>query len=90
MREVQTTGFVRSGTLRVAQTEACRREYDRAVGMARVFGSELISTKVHLKTVRMLIGEQDANEMMRTMREQQTSHRCSDITGNTGDLEEVV
>jgi 4-methylaminobutanoate oxidase (formaldehyde-forming) len=37
----QPTGFVRSGSLRVARTEARRREYDRAAGMARAFGVEI-------------------------------------------------
>ncbi len=34
----QATGFVRSGSLRVARTEARKSEYDRAAGMARAFG----------------------------------------------------
>ena len=37
----QPTGFVRSGSLRVARTAARRHEYDRAVGMARAFGVEI-------------------------------------------------
>ncbi len=37
----QPTGFVRSGSLRVARTEARKREYDRASGMARAFGVEI-------------------------------------------------
>ncbi|MBW8011542.1 MAG: FAD-dependent oxidoreductase [Chloroflexi bacterium] len=37
----QTTGFVRSGSVRVARTEARKSEYDRAVGMARAFGVEI-------------------------------------------------
>ncbi len=37
----QTTGFVRSGSLRVARTEARKSEYDRAVGMARAFGVQI-------------------------------------------------
>jgi 4-methylaminobutanoate oxidase (formaldehyde-forming) len=37
----QTTGFVRSGSLRVARTEARKSEYDRAAGMARAFGVEI-------------------------------------------------
>jgi 4-methylaminobutanoate oxidase (formaldehyde-forming) len=37
----QTTGFVRSGSLRVARTESRKREYDRAAGMARAFGVEI-------------------------------------------------
>jgi 4-methylaminobutanoate oxidase (formaldehyde-forming) len=37
----QPTGFVRSGSLRVARTEARKSEYDRAMGMARVFGVEI-------------------------------------------------
>jgi 4-methylaminobutanoate oxidase (formaldehyde-forming) len=37
----QSTGFVRSGSLRVARTEARKREYDRASGMARAFGVEI-------------------------------------------------
>lgn len=37
----QATGFVRSGSLRVARTEARKSEYDRASGMARAFGVEI-------------------------------------------------
>jgi 4-methylaminobutanoate oxidase (formaldehyde-forming) len=37
----QATGFVRSGSLRVARTEARKSEYDRAMGMARAFGVEI-------------------------------------------------
>ncbi len=37
----QTTGFVRSGSIRVARTEARKSEYDRAAGMARVFDVEI-------------------------------------------------
>jgi len=37
----QPTGFVRSGSLRVARTEARKSEYDRAIGMARAFGVEI-------------------------------------------------
>ncbi len=37
----QTTGFVRSGSVRVARTEARKSEYDRASGMARAFGVEI-------------------------------------------------
>jgi 4-methylaminobutanoate oxidase (formaldehyde-forming) len=37
----QATGFVRSGSLRVARTEARKREYERAMGMARAFGVEI-------------------------------------------------
>lgn len=37
----QATGFVRSGSLRVARTEARKSEYDRAAGMARAFGVEI-------------------------------------------------
>jgi 4-methylaminobutanoate oxidase (formaldehyde-forming) len=37
----QATGFVRSGSLRVARTEARKSEYDRATGMARAFGVEI-------------------------------------------------
>jgi glycine cleavage system T protein len=43
----QTTGFVPSGSIRVARTEARKSEYDRAVGMARAFGVQIeeISTE---------------------------------------------
>jgi 4-methylaminobutanoate oxidase (formaldehyde-forming) len=37
----QSTGFVRSGSLRVARTEARKQEYDRTMGMARAFGVEI-------------------------------------------------
>lgn len=37
----QTTGFVRSGSLRIARTKARKSEYDRAMGMARAFGVEI-------------------------------------------------
>lgn len=37
----QTTGFVKSGSLRIARTEARKSEYDRACGMARAFGVEI-------------------------------------------------
>ena len=37
----QTTGFVQSGSVRVARTEARKSEYDRATGMARAFGVEI-------------------------------------------------
>jgi 4-methylaminobutanoate oxidase (formaldehyde-forming) len=37
----QPTGFVRSGSLRVARTEARKSEHDRAMGMARLFGVEI-------------------------------------------------
>ncbi|MFQ5943323.1 MAG: FAD-dependent oxidoreductase [Anaerolineales bacterium] len=37
----QSTGFVQSGSLRVARTEARKQEYDRAMGMAQAFGVEI-------------------------------------------------
>lgn len=37
----QATGFVRSGSLRVARTEARKSEYDRAASMGRAFGVEI-------------------------------------------------
>ena len=37
----QSTGFVRSGSLRVARTEARKHEYEHAMGMARAFGVEI-------------------------------------------------
>lgn len=37
----QSTGFVQSGSLRVARTQARKQEYDRAMGMARAFGVEI-------------------------------------------------
>jgi 4-methylaminobutanoate oxidase (formaldehyde-forming) len=37
----QATGFIRSGSLRVARTQARKSEYDRAAGMARAFGVEI-------------------------------------------------
>jgi len=37
----QSTGFVRSGSIRVARTEARKHEYDHAMGMARAFGVEI-------------------------------------------------
>jgi 4-methylaminobutanoate oxidase (formaldehyde-forming) len=37
----QSTGFVRSGSLRVARTEARKHEFEHAMGMARAFGVEI-------------------------------------------------
>jgi 4-methylaminobutanoate oxidase (formaldehyde-forming) len=37
----QPTGFIRSGSLRVARTEARKHEYEHAMGMARAFGVEI-------------------------------------------------
>ena len=37
----QSTGFVRSGSIRVARTEARKHEYEHAMGMARAFGVEI-------------------------------------------------
>jgi 4-methylaminobutanoate oxidase (formaldehyde-forming) len=37
----QSTGFVQSGSLRVARTEARKHEYEHAMGMARAFGVDI-------------------------------------------------
>ena len=37
----QPTGYLRSGSIRVAQTKARKEEYDRSMQMARAFGVEM-------------------------------------------------
>jgi glycine cleavage system aminomethyltransferase T/glycine/D-amino acid oxidase-like deaminating enzyme len=48
----QATGFVQSGSLRVARTESRKQEYERAMGMARAFGVEI--EEISLKEAREL------------------------------------
>jgi 4-methylaminobutanoate oxidase (formaldehyde-forming) len=58
----QLTGFVRSGSLRVARTEARKSEYDRATGMARAFGVEI--EQIGFKEARLLFSSMKTDDIV--------------------------